>query len=348
MWKNLPPIYFYIPHSKLPSGDLPQNADSYWQWQCSQHSISPMQSGGCFWTLQTYLYLQDYGFPCQLVKTMPEEGIVLAHRDFLDDSLQPGSKLLIVCLRADVDRHPYAQLHVVQNPYQAIPKRFLELWESYFIPHWAQSSLIPRDAQRGDTFENVTFIGNEVNLVSEFRGDFWYEQLDALGLKFQKKLTHDSWHDYSDVDVILAIREFGRKTPFRGKPASKLYNAWHAGIPAILGYESAFLAEKKSDLDYLEATSLTEVIAALKRLRDDKELRRAVVENGWMRAKETQPDEMIKKWQYLITEIAVPAYKKWYSMSPWQQQMFFKARYSFLSARPIYYNLKSQISRMMT
>lgn len=79
---------------------------------------------------------------------MPDEGIVLSHRDFLDDAIQPSPKLLIVCLRADVDRHPYAQLHVVQNPYQAIPQRFMEIWESYFIPHWAQSSLIPRDPQR--------------------------------------------------------------------------------------------------------------------------------------------------------------------------------------------------------
>lgn len=347
MWKNLPPIYFYIPHSKLPSDDLPQNADSYWQWQCSQHAISPMQSGGCFWTLQTYLYLKDYGFPCQLVKTMPDEGIVLAHRDFLDDAIEPGPKLLIVCLRADVDRHPYAQLHVVQNPYQAIPKRFLELWESHFIPHWAQSSLIPRAPERGDTFENVTFIGNEVNLVSEFRGDFWYEQLDALGLKFQKKLTHDSWHDYSDVDVILAIREFGRKNSFRGKPASKLYNAWHAGIPAILGYESAFLAEKKSELDYLQATSIEEVIACLIKLQDNTQLRRKMVGDGQLRAKETQAEKIIAMWRNFLINVAVPEYKTWYLMPNWQQQLFIDARRSFIKSRPAYYKLKSTVSSLV-
>ncbi|PSM47428.1 hypothetical protein C7Y66_19770 [Chroococcidiopsis sp. CCALA 051] len=343
MLKNLPPIYFYIPPSKLPAGNLPQNAQSFWQWLSFHRSISPMAGGGCIWTLQTYLYLNDRGFPCQLVQTMPDEGIVLSHRDFLDDSLQPSPKLLIVCLRADVDRHPYAQLHVVQNPYQAIPRRFLTLWESYFIPHWTQSSLIPRDPQRGDTFENVAFIGNETNLVSEFRGQFWHEQLDALGLRFQKKLLHDSWHDYSDLDVVLAVREFGRKNYFRGKPASKLYNAWHAGVPAILGYESAFRAERKSDLDYLEATSLTEVISSLKRLRDNKEMRRAMVENGWIRAKETQSEQMVAKWQTFLIDSAIPAYKNWCSMSPWQQQVFFNTRRSFLSFRPSYYFLKSQV-----
>ncbi|BAZ40635.1 hypothetical protein NIES4101_65960 [Calothrix sp. NIES-4101] len=344
---NLPPIHFYFPLISKLTSKLPENVASYWQWQCDQHSISPMQSGGCFWTLQTYLYLNDYGFPCKLVETIPDEGIVISHRDFLDNSIQPGSKLLMVCLRADVDRHPYAQLHVVQNPYQAIPKRFMTLWESHFIPHWPQPSIIPRDHNRGDTFENVTFLGNEINLVPEFRNCTWYEHLKNLGLKFQKKLNHDEWHNYSDTDVILAIRSFGQQNGWRGKPASKLYSAWHAGIPAILSHESAFLAERKSDLDYLEATSLEEVILSLKRLRDNKELRHAMVENGYLRAKETQPDNMVARWQSFLTNVAVPAYKNWCSMPRWEQQLFFDARRSFISLRPSYYFLKSQISKVV-
>ncbi|MDD1419947.1 hypothetical protein MEO40_12550 [Dolichospermum sp. ST_sed1] len=340
---HLPPIYFYIPADKLPTCGLPQNASSFWEWLSSHPSISPMQGGGCIWTLQTYLYLNDYGFPCKLVETMPDEGIVLSHRDFLDDSIKPGSKLLLVCLRADVDRHPYAQLHVVQNPYQAIPSRFMTLWESHFIPHWPQPSIIPRNPQRGNTFENVTFLGNEVNLVSEFCDRSWYDHLQDLGLKFQKKLNHDEWHDYSDIDVILAIRSFGRQNDWRGKPASKLYNAWHAGIPVILSHESAFQAERKSDLDYLEATSLEEVISSLKQLRDNKELCRAMVDNAWMRAKETQPERMVARWQDFLINIAVPAYKSWCSMPGWQQQIFFNTRQLFIEFRPGYYFFKSQL-----
>jgi hypothetical protein len=344
---KLPPIYFYFPQVKLSGNNLPQNASSYWQWQCAQHSISPMQSGGCFWTLQTCLYLNDYGFPCMLVDTMPDEGIVVSHRDFLNDSFQPASRVLLVCLRADVNRHPYAQLHVVQNPYQAIPKRFMGLWESHFIPHWPQPSIIPRDPERGETFENVTFLGNAVNLVSAFQDQEWHDQLKDLGLKFQVKLNHNEWHNYSDADVILAIRSFSRQNDWQGKPASKLYSAWHAGIPAILGHESAFRAERKSELDYLEATSFEEVLSSLKKLRDNKELRRTMVENGWLRAKETQPDNMVVRWQNFLTNIAVPAYKTWCSIPRWQQNFFFDARRSFTSLRPIYYSLKSQISYLV-
>lgn len=343
---STPPIYFYLDPYQVPIDNLPQNTQSYWQWQCAEHSISPMQSGGCFWTLQTYLYLQEFGFPCELVTTMPDEGIVLAHRDFLDASFQPNSKLLLVCLRADVDRHPYAQLHIVQNPYQKIAKSPISVWESYFIPHWPQASLIPRNPERGDKFENVTFIGNKVNLVPEFQDSSWYEQLDNLGLKFQQKLSHNEWHNYSSIDVILAIRSLGNQNSWRGKPGSKLYNAWHAGIPAILGFETAFRAERKSDLDYLEATSVIEVIASLKLLRENLEMRQAMTQNGLMRAKETQPQEMVNKWQNFILNVAVPAYQNWRTMPAWQQQLFFKMRESSFALRPSYYYLKSQLAKL--
>lgn len=338
----MPPVFFYFPYPKS-FDTLPQYPGQFWPWLCAEHSISPMASGGCFWTLQTYLFLRESGFACELVNNLPDEGIIVSHRDYLKDDLRPGSKQLLVCLRADVNRHPYAQLHVVQNPYQVIKPNPLTLWESHFIPHWPQPSIIPRPPERGDTFENVMFLGNAVNLVPEFRDPIWYEELEKLGLKLRMKLNHDEWHDYSDTDVVLAIREFGQANDWQGKPASKLYNAWHAEVPAILGYESAFRAERKSDLDYLEATTLTEVIAALKQLKKDRELRSAMVENGWLRAKETQPEMMVKRWLNFLTSVAAPAYQDWCTMTKWQQQLFFKARQSFISLRPIAYRFRSRI-----
>lgn len=340
------PIYFYIPKEHFRSQSWPKNADAYWEWQCQQHSISPMQSGGYFWTLQTYLCLNDYGFPCQLVNTLPTEGIILAHRDFLHESIKPNSQQLFVCLRADVDRHPYAQLHVVQNLHQAIPKKLMTLWESHFIPHWPQPNIIPREPTRGDRFENVTFIGNQINLVPEFREQKWYRQLEELNLKFHQQLTHEDWNNYQDTDVILAIRKFGTEDKWFGKPASKLYNAWLSGIPAILGYESAFRDERKSDLDYLEATSYEEVVNALKRLREDRSLRSAMVENGWIRAKEVEREELVQKWTTFIVDVAIPAHKKWCGLSRWQQQLFLKLRHLFVTSRPTYYFLKSQLNKL--
>jgi hypothetical protein len=339
--RNIPPIYFYYPQSLSFTNELPQNFASYWQWHCSE-KIPSMNGAGCVWILQTYLHLHDRNFLCQLVTTMPKEGIVVTFRDFLEDSFQPSSKLLLVCVRADVDRHPYSQLHIVQNPYQSIPKRLTELWESHYIPHWPQPALISRNPQRGDTFENVTFLGNEVNFAPEFQNPQWYEGLDRLGLQLQKKLNRCEWNDFSSTDVFLSVRYMGTKTSCGGKPASKLYNAWHAGVPAIFGYESAYRFERKNELDYIEATSLDEVIIALSRLKEDKQLRHKIVKNGLIRAEETQSEIIARKWENFLLNIAIPAYQDWCSMTPLQQQLFLKVRQSFIALRPTVYLLMNQ------
>ena len=136
MSNKLPPIYFYIPQSDWPKDEMPESADTYWEG---------FARGIYCWVLQTYLRLKADDFPCELIGTMPTEGIVFTHRDSLPDKLKkPGSKLLIVCLQAERQPHPYAQLQVVQNP-QQLHIQSKCFWQSYFIPHWRQPGLIPRD-----------------------------------------------------------------------------------------------------------------------------------------------------------------------------------------------------------
>lgn len=156
MTNKLPLIYFYIPKERWPTDKIPEDPSQYGQFQRSKHT----NFGGDYsWTLQTYLHLKANGFPCELTATLPSQGIVLSHRYLLPSNLQPKPELLLVCMQSDRGRHPYAQLHVVQNPRQEIPKRPFTLWESYFISHWPQAGLIPRDPKRGDRFENVAYFG---------------------------------------------------------------------------------------------------------------------------------------------------------------------------------------------
>lgn len=219
-----------LPQYHLLVENLPESADIYWEG---------FAYGVFSWTLQTYLRLQATGFPCKLVSSMPEEGIVLTHRDCLPDNLQPGSRLLIVCLQADRKRHPYAQLHIVQNAQAALKKSVTPLWDNYYIPHWFQPGLIPRHPERGDRFENIAFFGKEENLAPELKQPSWNEQLQALGLSWHI-VSSDKWNDYSYVDAVLAVRELNIQATYTSKPATKLYNAWQAGVPAILGCDSAF------------------------------------------------------------------------------------------------------------
>lgn len=297
------------------------------------------------WSLQTYLRLQADNFPCELVGELPTEGIVLVHRNCLraHHNLKPGPKLLLICIKAELKQYIYAQLHVVQNPLE-----MLLLKDSYYLPHWPQPGLIPRDLRRSDRFENVAFFGHEANLAPELMHPSWQKQLDALGLRWQPVINRNRWDDYSEIDTrwndyskidaIVAVRSFDRQQSFQTKPATKLYNAWLAGVPAVLGSESAYQAERKSELDYLEVASPTDVISALKRLRDDPALRRAIVSNGQVRAQAIQPSSLTARWRNFLENIAVPTYSRWCAKPRWLQQMLLARSYLMFKRKQFFAN----------
>ncbi|MBD2771727.1 hypothetical protein [Iningainema tapete] len=323
MVDQLPPIYFYIPQRQWPAGNLPQKPEEYWQWMSAWGSR--YGRGRYDWTLQTYLYLKADDLKCDLIGTIPNSGIVVAHREFLPDDFQPSPNLLLVCIKADKDAHPYAQLHIAQNPEDEILHRILPIWKSHYLPHWPQPGLIPRDSSRGERFEKVAFYGVTGTLAPELQQPTWEKELAALGLRWEI-VDSQHWHDYSETDVIIAVRSFNGEI-YASKPPSKLYNAWHAGIPAILGCESAYRNERKSELDYLEVATLDSAIATLKRLRDDYNLRQAMIENGYIRAQERGTTNITAQWRTFLTDIATPAYYHWCKASSWQQNIFLMTRY---------------------
>ncbi|ACK67716.1 conserved hypothetical protein [Rippkaea orientalis PCC 8801] len=325
MKSNLPPIYFYLPQSKWPD-PMPQSFEY----------LRP-KDGVSSWILQTYLRLLQLGFPCQLISEIPHEGILIGHRESFNYELKPEPKLFLVCVKGDQNCLPYAQLHIVQNKWEvnASPikiqsiseERYLLPGKRYYMPHWPQPGLIPRHQERGDTFENVVYFGITYNLAPPLRQSSWQQTVENLGLRWCPETNGDRWHDYSNVDVIVAVRSFDRRNSYPWKPATKLYQAWHAEVPAILGPESAFQAERKSELDYLEVTSVAELVDALKRLKNDLGLRQAMVENGQERAKETESEVLTKYWRDFITDICVPAYEQWCQTSVWDRKRFFISRY---------------------
>ena len=339
MSSRLPPIYFYIPEPNL-LYRVPTQLENYWQ-----DLIEGVQA----WILQTYWHLTIKGFPCQLVSSLPDEGIVLAHRKSLPNHLPIRPSLLLVCIQADKGRHPHAQLHVVQNPQltrvRLLGDRYLLAGKNYYMPHWTQPGLIPRSPWCGDRFENIACFGLEKNLAPQLREPAWQKQLNDLGLRW-RIVNKDQWNNYSDVDGVLAVRDFNKPAyAWDYKPPTKLFNAWHAGVPAILGCESAYQAERKSELDYLEVSSTTDIIWALKRLQNDRQLRRAMVKNGQIRAQETLPAKLTERWICLITEAIVPAYQRWCNNS-WYRQTFWQRRQlarQTLEQRKALYKLRNHL-----
>jgi hypothetical protein len=220
-----------------------------------------------------------------------------------------------VCLRADATFHPFAHLHVVLN------RRAFHPWfPSFYMPHWPQPGLLPRDSARGDTWKNAAFFGDPGNFTKEMTGPAWDATLRDLDLAWHF-VPPEKWHDFRETDVIVAVRGFDRHR-HENKPPTKLFNAWRAGVPAILGRESAYQAERKTALDYLEVHSFAEVVAALRRLKADAGLRRGMIANGLERAKESDPAVITARWKEFFETVAIPAYENWRDPSVVRQTLW--------------------------
>ncbi len=311
----LPPISFYVPASSL-HAKLPLGLADYRVWANEAHAQKHFTGVGKFnWILQTYFHLAAAGFPCALVHQLPDEGIVVSHRHFLQDWIKPGPRRYFVCVLADkeepgnVGRHWYAQAHVVQNPRDPLLTSPTELWFAAHVPFWTQIDLRPRSAARGDRFENIGFFGIENNLAEELKHPAWFEAVRARGMTFTR-VPRGRWHDYSETDLVVGIRGFGAEA-YHYKPATKLHNAWHAGVPAVMGRDSAYAAERASDLDYLEVGTMSELEAALDRLAAAPLLRREMSDHGRGRADETSDARITAIWRDFLVDEAVPRYQAW-------------------------------------
>lgn len=290
-------FYFWLPTEIWPD-PIPESIEKF---------IS--RKGYDSWIVQTYLRLKKAGIDCVKTDNIPAKGIIVAYRDFLPLSYRPNPDQFLVCVKADKNPHPYAQIHITHNQseltrpnlqiYSISPDEYYLLWgPKYYIPHWPQPNLVPRNPERGNPIKNVAYYGSPFNLAPELKSLDWTHYVNSLGLNWIVEQRRECWHDYKEVDVILAVRNFSSKTDYPWKPASKLFNSWRAGVPAILGKESAFQSIRKNSLDYLEVGSYEESKSALRQLCEDTDLYREVINNGFQRASEVEIDAIVKQWDF--------------------------------------------------
>lgn len=272
-----------------------------------------LQTGERAWILQTWLRLRRAGHPVELSATVPEapeDTLVVFHAKQAKDLLRPRSRLrdaVLVGVRADNREPLIADFEILQNGFFADGRR------RFHMPHWPQSGLVPRDPARGERIERIAYKGFAANLHPDFRTAAWTGFLaqegiewvvDAVAFDGRNRRELD-WPDFRTVDLALAVRPAERKQR-RSKPATKLFNAWLAGVPALLGPELAFQELRRSELDYLEVASVAEAREAVLRLRRDPGLYRALVENGLRRSAECSHEALVPHWAELLFE-TIPA-----------------------------------------
>jgi hypothetical protein len=296
-------VHFFLPGEKDLEALARLDPDRDWR---------ELQIGERAWVLQTYLRLARAGCPVRLSGTPPRKGIVVfhaKHEGVLRRRPRWLRDVVLVGIRADNREPLIADFEVVQNG------RFADGRRSFFIPFWSQPGLVPRDPSRGTVIRRVAFKGFAQNLHPEFRSPAWREFLAARGIEWEVDAVPfagaatDSlgtdWPDFRDVDLVLAVRPPDRRL-WTSKPATKLFNAWRAGVPALLGPEYAYRELRWSALDYLEVGSLEEAKSAVLRLLEQPELYLAMVENGLARGAEFAAEATVARWVDLLT-VKVPA-----------------------------------------
>jgi hypothetical protein len=321
MLPGRPRIVFFIDPKLWPQGVIPDAPDIAW---------TGYRLGPYCWEILTVLHLQRAGYDCEISSVLPDDGIVLTHREcctFDGAKLLPDRRRLLINLAADQALYPSANLQVVQNPVQAYWYK-----NCYYIPLWPEPGL--RARVPSSRFKNISFMGMISQFASELGSEEWSSTLRQLGLNWAPRIEtfqfndpadyrigDGAWTDLSEIDAVVAIRQFTSYPTFDQKPPSKLINCWLAGIPAILGAESAYRTLYRSELDYIEAHSKEEVIAALIQLRDNPDLRAAMAENGFRRSREVSAEATVQRWIRFLEDVAIPSYNSWTRLSKTMQQV---------------------------
>lgn len=284
-----------------PAPDLPalSRLDPDRDWTRFQH-------GEEAWILATWLRLAAAGTKVELAATPPDEGLVVLHgkhKRVLAGALSRLRRARVVMVRGDLGGSlAAADFEIVQNGSSADGRR------SFFVPHWPQPGLRPRDEGRGDRLERLSFKGFLGNLHPELQADEFRRRLaergidwdcDAIGFREdESERERLRWPDFRAVDAVVAVRPPG--SAVRRKPAAKLYNAWLAGAPALLGDEPAYREHRRSALDFLEVHGAESALAAIDRLVREPGLFRAMVENGRVRAREFSVEATTGRWLELL------------------------------------------------
>lgn len=259
----------------------------------------PYWVGGRFnWAAQSWLVLREFR-EGMTIGTAPEAGRVNFAHGMVWRALGVRAGEFRLSVRADYPRLFDVDMEVLQNPVQPLPPG-----RAIYLPYWPVPGLIPRDPDRGEvrTIAYAGRIGGK-NLSRELL-DGGLASLDF------RVIEPDRWHDMSEVDVLLAVRSLDRET-HDDKPASKLWNAWRAGVPLVAGWDSAFSAVGRPGEDYLRCGSFDEVMVALDRLAGDPELYARIAAAGLARAGEVSHETIARQWLRALDGPVASAFAGW-------------------------------------
>jgi hypothetical protein len=97
----------------------------------------------------------------------------------------------------------------------------------------------------------------------------------------------------------------------RTKPATKLFHAWITGCPALLGREPAYRYWGEPGRDYLEVTTPTEALDAVRMLQRDPALYRSIRDRGRAKGSDHGEDALVRQWVAVLSGPIWEAFTRW-------------------------------------
>lgn len=292
------PVTFFL--------DVPAPELAAWRDLLPEKEPQRLVLGEHYWIVLTYARLRAAGMAVQLDNQLPDTGVVVFYagdkRAVWSRQRESRSRALLVAVRSDRSPVGLADVEIVQNAASADGHRSLH------VPHWPQPGLVPRDLGRGATLRTVLYPGTPRNLDPRFLGPDWGAFVRDRGLVFRchfQAASPPAYQDFRDVDLMLAVRPAAAR-PVGNKPAWKLFNAWLAGVPALLGPEAGYRELLQDPLDYLEIQTPEQAMAAIDRLLGQPALYRAMVDNGLGRGPAFSTAATVSRWQRLIEDELLP------------------------------------------
>jgi hypothetical protein len=257
------------------------------------------------WIAQTFIHLRRAGFPVTFAARPSPNDINVLHYDDLPNWKKVPFWAFFVVVQADRARPVIADVRVVQNKLGIRDEN-----RDRFIPLWSQAGLLTRDATRGDQLTTLSYFGLDYYLAAPFREPEFREQLASLGVSFEPHFRPAEWSDYRDVDAVLAVRNV-TSFDLTIKPATKLVNAWKAGVIPFLGPEPAYRQIGRPGVDYVEVSNVEDVLERLRWMRERPAEVARMREEGARAMAGYRDEVLVREWIELFQGTATPAFEEW-------------------------------------
>lgn len=299
-----PPVYFVARQLRRRWPEL-STPDSYVELaRVPRARLAPNEN---IWIVSTYLRLKSRGMNVRITdRLVPDHVNVCSDVSLLWKWNRQSHRAFVVTAKGDQAIGGWGNYHLAQSPALVRDR------SSCLIDMWPQPGLIPRDPSRGMRVERLGYVGPLFNLAAPFRSESFRRQLADIGVELVMRADSERWHDFSDLDLFLAVRHDTRYC-IRTKPATKLVHAWLTGCVALLGDEPSYRYWGEDGRDYFQVRTPEEAIEVVRRLKEDPAHYRSVQELGWAKGPLHDEESVCRQWAAVLAGPVTESFERWRS-----------------------------------